>query len=60
MVNNGLKLSQEKPELVLISPQFRSRPSPELIQVGDEKTLPKSSARNLGGLLYLDQINVLT
>ena len=48
MVNNGLKLNQEKTELVLITSQFRSRPTLEFIQVGDEKILPKSSARNLG------------
>ena len=49
MVNNGLKLSQDKTELVFISSKFRSRPSLEFIQVGDEKFQPKSSARNLGG-----------
>ena len=48
MVNNGLKLNQEKTELVLITSQFRYRPTLEFIQVGDEKILPKSSARNLG------------
>ena len=35
-------------ELVLITSQFRYRPTLEFIQVGDEKILPKSSARNLG------------
>ena len=37
MVNKGLKLNQEKTELVLITSQFRSRPTLEFIQVGDEK-----------------------
>ena len=48
MVHNGLKLNQDKTELVFISSKFRSRPSLEFIQVGDEKIQPKSSARNLG------------
>ena len=37
MVNNSLKLNQEKTELVLISSKFRCRPSLEFIQVVDEK-----------------------
>ena len=48
MVNNGLKLNQEKTELVLITSHFRSRLALEFIQVGDEKIQPKSSIRNLG------------
>lgn len=56
IVNNGLKLNQEKTELVLITSQFRSRPSLEFIQVGDEKIQAKSSAGNLGLL----SISVLT
>ena len=51
MVNNGLKLHQNKTELALISSKFRSRPSLEFIQVGDEKIQPKSSARNLGVII---------
>ena len=51
MVNNGLKLNQDKTEFVLISSKFRSRPSLEFIQVGDEKIQPKSSARNLGVII---------
>ena len=47
-MNNGLKLNQDKTELVFISSKFRSRPSLEFIQVGDEKIQPKSSAQNLG------------
>ena len=53
MVNNGLKLNQEKTELVLITSQFRSRPTLEFIQVGDEKIQPKSSARNIWRLLSI-------
>ena len=58
MVNNGLKLNQDKTELVFISSKFRSRPSLEFIQVGDEKIQPKSSARNLG--VTIDQCLDLT
>jgi len=59
MVNNGLKLNwQDKTELILISSKFRSRPSLEFIQVGDEKIQAKSSARNLG--VIIDQCLDLT
>ena len=58
MVNNGLKLSQDKTELVFISSKFRSRPSLEFIQVGDEKFQSKSSARNLE--VIIDQCLDLT
>ena len=58
MVNNGLKLNQDKTVLVLRSSKFRSRPSLEFIQVGDEKNQPKSSARNLG--VIIDQCLDLT
>ena len=51
MVNNGLKLNQDKTELVLISSKFRSRRPLEFFQVGDEKIQPKSSARNLGVII---------
>ena len=52
------KLNQDKTELVFISSKFRSRPSLEFIQVGDEKIQPKSSARNLG--VIIDQCLDLT
>ena len=45
------KLNQDKTELVFISSKFRSRPSLEFIQVGDEKIQPKSSACNLGAII---------
>ena len=51
MVNNGLKLNQDKTELVLISSKFCCRPSLEFIQVVDEKIQPKPSARNLGVII---------
>ena len=58
MVNNGLRLSQDKTELVLIGSKFRCRPSLEFIQVVDEKIQPKPSARNLG--VIIDQSLDLT
>ena len=51
MVNNGLKLNQDKTELVPISSKFRSSPSLDFIQADDENVeniQPKSSARDLG------------
>ena len=43
MVNNGLKLNQDKTELVLISSKIRCRPSLEFIQVDETQTFrPKS------------------
>ena len=58
MVSNGLKLNQDKPELVFISSNFRSRRSLEFIQVGEERIQPKSSDRNLG--VIIDQCLDLT
>ena len=51
-MNNGLKLNQDKTELVLIISKFRYRPSLEFIQAVDEKIQPKPSARNLGVIIY--------
>jgi len=53
MVNNGLKLNQDKTELLLMSSKFRSRLSLEFIEVGDEKIKLKSCVRNLG--MIIDQ-----
>ena len=58
MANNGLKLNQDKTELVLISSKFRCRPSLEFIQVVDGKMQTKPSARNLG--VIIDQCLDLT
>ena len=58
MVNNGLKLNQDKTELVLISSKFRCRPSLEFIQVVDEKIRPKPPPRNPG--VIIDQSLDLT
>lgn len=51
-------INQDKTELGFISSKFRSRPSLEFIQVGDEKIQPKSTARNLG--VTIDQCLDLT
>ena len=58
MVNNGLKLNQDKTELALISSKFRCVPSLEFIQVVDEKIQPYPSAGNLG--VIIDQCLDLT
>ena len=50
MVNNGLKLNQDKTELVLISSKFRCRPSLEFIQVVDEKIQPNFPPKIWGWL----------
>lgn len=53
MILNGLKLDQDKTELLLIS--FRSCQSPVLnfFEVGDQKISPAQSTRNLG--VFFDQ-----
>ena len=48
MINNGLKMNQEKTELALISSRFRTRPVLEVLQLGDKKIQPKPTVRNLG------------
>ena len=48
MVDNGLKLNQDKTELIVISSKYRPEPVLDSVQVGDERITPKSSARNLG------------
>ena len=52
MVLNGLKLNQDKTELLLISSRYRQSPVLSHLHVGDEKICPSESTRNLGaGLL---------
>ena len=48
MVDNGLKLNQDKTELIVISSKYRPEPVLDSVQVGDERITPKSSTRNLG------------
>ena len=48
MILNGLKLNEEKTELLLLSSRYRSSPSLECVCVGGETIHPSSSACNLG------------
>ena len=48
MIFNGLKLNEEKTELLLLSSRYRPSPSLEFVRVGDETVQPSSSVRNLG------------
>ena len=49
MILNGLKLNEEKTELLLLSSRYR--PSPSFVCVGGETIHPPSSVRNLGVIL---------
>ena len=51
MIFNGLKLNEEKNELLLLSPRYRPSPSLEFVRVGGEVIQPSSSVRNLGVML---------
>lgn len=48
MVHNGLKLNQDKIELLVFGSKFRVRPALDCVEVVDEQIKPSSSARNLG------------
>ena len=52
MILNGLKLNEEKTELLLLSLRYRPSPSLECVRVGGETIQPSSSVRNLGVILY--------
>lgn len=52
MVINKLKLNQDKTELLLIHSKFQPSPPLDHIQIGDEKIMPSSSARNLGVMFH--------
>ena len=54
MINNKLKLNDDKTELLVISSKYRSRPDLNFIQVGDESIKHQSTVRNLG--VVFDQI----
>ena len=53
MVLNGLKLNQDKTELLLISSRYRQSPVLSHLYIGDENICPSKSTRNLG--VYFDQ-----
>ena len=48
MVHDGLKLNQDKTELLVISSKCRFMPNSDFVQVGVERIKPKSTVRNLG------------
>ena len=58
MILNGLKLNEEKTELLVLSSGSRPSPSLEFVRVGGETIQPSSSVRNLGVILdssaYMD------
>ena len=51
MILNGLKLNEEKTELLLLSSGYRPSPSLEFVRVGGETIQPSSSVRNVGVIL---------
>ena len=48
MILNGLKLNEEKTELLLLSSRYRPSPSLEFVSIGIQ---PSSSVRNFGAIL---------
>lgn len=53
LIFNGLKLNEEKTELLLFSSRYRPCPSLEFVRVGGETIQPSTSVRNLGVILDL-------
>ena len=51
MILNGLKLNEEKTELLALSSRYRPGPSLEFVRVGGETIQPSSSVRNLRVIL---------
>ena len=47
----GLRLNEEKSELLLLNLRYRPSPSLEFVRVGGETIQPSSSVRNLGVIL---------
>ena len=48
MLQNNLKLNQDKSELIVMHAKHRLQPSLESIQVGESTIVPSDSARNIG------------
>ena len=48
MLQNNLKLNQDKSELIVMHAKHRLKPSLESIQVGESTIVPPDSARNIG------------
>ena len=55
MVRNGLKLNQDKTELLVISSKCRSMPNLDFVQVEVERIELKSTVRNLKLGIVMDQ-----
>ena len=51
MILNGLKLNEEKTELLLLSSRYRPSPSLEFVRVGSETIQAPPSVQNLGVIL---------
>ena len=51
LILNGLKLNEEKTELLLLSSRYRSSPSLEFVRVGGETIQPSPPVHNLGVIL---------
>ena len=51
MILNGLKLNEEKTELLLLILRYQPSPSSEFVRLGGETIQPSSSVRNLGVIL---------
>ena len=51
MILNGLKLTEEKTELLLLILRYQPSPSSEFVRLGGETIQPSSSVRNLGVIL---------
>ena len=48
MLQNSLKLNQDKSELIIMHAKHRLKPSLESIEVGESTIVPSDSARNVG------------
>ena len=51
MPHNGLKLNQDKSELLVFTLKFRANPELDSVVVIDESITPEPHARNLGVIL---------
>ena len=51
MVHNGLKMNQDKSELLFLTSKFRARPAMDNVHVIDENIAPSFEARNHGAIM---------
>ena len=52
MLQNSLKLNQDKSELIVMHTKHRLKPSLQSIQVGELTIVPSDSATNIGVIFY--------